>query len=79
MASWTYSGFEAQATAALKLAMLQSHIGEVNAAVSADVSADGKSRSSGNLIQYLNLLQKRRMELEREAGVGGKGINFVQK
>jgi hypothetical protein len=81
--AWTYSDFEDTATyttAAARLARLNLHIGEVQAAVSADVSADGKSRSVGSLVQYLAQLRKRQTELEGgPAAMTGGGFSKIRR
>jgi hypothetical protein len=73
---WQYGDFDDAATyptAALKLARLRLHIGEVRGAISADVSSDGKSRSSGNLVTYLNTLVEERKELEQSPALMNAG------
>lgn len=72
MAVWTYAGFENEANDQARLVMLRSHIGEVREKIAADVSADGKSRSSGSLNVYLQGLDDRRRELEEQLGESGK-------
>lgn len=76
--AWTYHDFEdaaTYATAAARLARLNLHMGEVRAAIQADVSSDGKSRSSGNLVSYLAQLETRRKELSAATGsAGGRSL-----
>lgn len=66
--SWTHADFEEQTTPAARLAKLRQHLTEVQTAISADVSASGRSRSSGSLTQYKSMLDARRKELELETG-----------
>lgn len=68
--AWTYHDYEEQTSDTARLTRLRLHIGEVSAAMTADVTADGKSRSAGNLRAYLADLQTRRRELERSSGTG---------
>lgn len=73
MAAWTYHDYLEQATLPLRLARLRQHISEVNARVSAAVSAGGKSRSTGDLVAYLQLLQRQRRDMEEQAGEDHRG------
>lgn len=66
--SWNYSAYEEEATPSARLTMLRQHITEVQTAISADTSASGRSRSSGSLTTYLDMLHNRRRELEMETG-----------
>lgn len=71
MALWTYHDWEEQATDALRLQRLRQHMTEVRGRISADVSKDGASRSSGNLTAYLQGLTAERDRLERATGARG--------
>lgn len=74
--AWTYADFDdaaTYATAAAQLARLNLHIGEVRNSITADVSKDSASRSSGNLVQYLAMLTTRRQELEKKVNALSRG------
>lgn len=77
MAAWSYAAFEEEASDTARLSMLRQHISEVRMAISANVSADGKSRDSTNLVQYLAGLNDRRVELEQATGQGGRGAAIL--
>lgn len=79
---WTYHDYEEQETDALRLARLRRHITEVNAKVSADVSAGAYSRSSHPLTTYLAQLHDRRKELEGQANselMANAGVSFARR
>lgn len=66
MATWLYADF-ATKTGADRLTRLRQHIAEVEAAINIDVSADGKSRSSGTLESKLKRLYELLSEYEASA------------
>jgi hypothetical protein len=67
--AWTYADYEGSAySAAQRLSRLKDHIAEVSAAIGPDIVADGKSRGSGSLVQYLQMLKDRLNELEQGPG-----------
>jgi len=75
--AWTYSNWITQSTAAAQLASLRLHVQEVSdKAASADVAADGKSASYGNLTQYLQSLLSHVNRLENVTGTGA--VNGMQ-
>jgi len=61
--SYSYSAWASQSTTAAQLAMLQLHIGEVTLQMGPSVSKDGASRSTGDIVQYLALLERQQMRL----------------
>ena len=74
--AWTYADYEsASTTPAGKLSRLLLHITEVTQALSAQVSADGKSRDPSLLNDHLTRLNARRMELEEQVSTRANG-NF---
>lgn len=75
--SWTYSNWRSQTTPAAQLAQLKLHIQEVTDAISADISADGKSRSSGSLTTLLAALEKRFDQLVAAGAVSG-GTSYLK-
>jgi len=78
--AWQYNDYEEQATAALRASVLNQHISEVSAQVSASITAGGgKSRDATTLVTYLQQLRERKAELDAEAGLSGKtvGISFT--
>lgn len=64
--AWTYSAFESEATDAARLTMLRQHIGEVRAKMGVDTNGADMAVAFGSLQQYIDSLDKRRMELERK-------------
>lgn len=70
--AWLYSDYITLSDPAAALARLNSHIQEVSDKITADVSADGKSRSSQTLKDYLDMLLKRRDSLSAAvSGIAG--------
>lgn len=77
MATWTYSAWRREATTAARLLMLRQHIEEVAAKIDADVAADGKSRSSGSLNDYLRRLEASEEKLAAAAATAG-GVRYAR-
>lgn len=73
MAAWTYHDYLEQSTLALRITRLRQHMSEVNARVSAAVSAGGKSRSTADLVAYLQHLARQLRDLEEQAGQDNRG------
>ncbi len=69
--AWTYHAWREQATAALRLSMLNQHISEVGAAIAAAVASDGRSRNPANLNDYYSMLLGEAKRLESETGARG--------
>lgn len=68
--TWTYNDWRRQATPAEQLDRLNLHIEEVSSRLTAELSADGKSKSTTALNDYLARLEERADELEQTAGAG---------
>lgn len=66
--AWSYQDYESQSTNAARLTRLRLHIGEVSAYIGVDMSSAAGSVSHGGLTQYLQMLSKRRAELEQLTG-----------
>ena len=69
-----YHDFEEQATNALRLARARLYLTELRAQLSAEISADGKSRSTNVLNDQIKQVQARIDQLERLPDVNG-GVN----
>lgn len=77
--TWTYADWAEQATDTARLARLRQHISEVNSAIAASVSADGKSRDSSVLKDLLQMLLTERDRLENSPSVATNGgISLVR-
>ena len=80
--AWTYTDWASQATDALRLSTLRSHIAEVSGSVEtrADaVGSDGKSMTRPQLLQYLQLLLSERDRLEgKSSRASAGGRSYVQ-
>ena len=72
--AWTYSDYRQQGTLNAQIARLDLHIQEVTDAITADVSSDGKSMSSGNLVTLRDSLTKERERMAGMPGASGVGI-----
>lgn len=68
--AWTYAGYRSEATDLARLTAARLHAQEITNAISADVSADGKSRNSGVLVQLLARVEKYIGDLEIKLGDG---------
>lgn len=71
--AYTYADYESESTDALRLSRLRLHIAEVSADMGASISADGKSRNTQTLVDYLRMLKDRREDLERATGESSRG------
>lgn len=76
--AWTYNDWDEQTTNDLRLTRLRSHISEVTSEIGADVSADGKSRSSGSLTAYLDYLKSEKDRLLKLTGGVNGGVSVVK-
>ena len=72
--AWTYSDYITLGPTSAGLTRLRLHIQEVTDAITADVSSDGKSMSSGNLVTLRDSLTKERERLAGMPGASGVGI-----
>lgn len=72
--AWTYSDYPSQATDALRLARARLFKTEIINAITADVSADGKSRGNTPLNALLTAVNADIMEYERAVGRGSAGV-----
>lgn len=73
--AWQYSDYATQTTMTAKIARLDQHIAEVSAAVGADISSDGKSRSSQGLITLLRDLEAKRDKYAAHPEATGVGVS----
>lgn len=73
--AWTYADYATQTTMTAKIARLDQHIAEVSAAVAADISSDGKSRSSQVLVTLLDQLEKKRDKYAAHPEATGVGVS----
>lgn len=80
MATWAYADWPTVNTTAGQIARLRQHIAEVGAAIGPSVSADGKSRSTGELVSYRQQLMSDLKALEARpdaaGGVAG-GVSYA--
>lgn len=63
--AWTYANWPSQSTPALRLTRLNLHIEEVSQKVQQELGADGKSRGSSSVQNYLDTLFAERDKLEK--------------
>ena len=75
--AWSYADYETESTDAARLTKLRQHIAEVEAAVGADTSAHGYSRSNSSLESKLTRLHQRRQELERSVGSSAPAVGLM--
>lgn len=73
--AWAHAEYMAEATVSARIAELDLHIAEVSAAIAADISSDGKSRSSQGLITYRRDLFETRRELASMPDATGVGVS----
>lgn len=71
--AWTNAGYWEQSNDTARLSMARAFLTEVNSAITADVSADGKSRSSAGLMQLRESVLRDIALFERRTGQGGRG------
>ena len=82
--AWTYSNWKTLAEVTLaevnaKLERLRLHMQEVSEKVQPDVSADGRSRSTGQVQAYLDSLDTHEMRLQNKATrLGGGRVSTVR-
>lgn len=74
--AWTYSAWRRQGTPRARLDMLNLHLEELSNAVTAEISGDGKSRSSQAIRDMIRDLEKERVGLEAVVGGSGGGISY---
>ncbi len=68
--AWTYSGYESETGATAQRAMLIQHIKEVRDSISANLSADGRSRDVSPLTEYLQSLMDEKARYDKQLGLG---------
>ena len=61
--AYTYNDWNQQSTNALQLTRLELHLSEVTAQMGPDVASDGKSRATGQLMEYIKYLTGERDRL----------------
>ncbi len=71
--AWSHADWITQPTPATRSAKLRQHIAEVSQKMGADVTADGKSVSLGNLRAYIDNLNTLLRQEEARAGLAGGG------
>jgi len=76
MPNYTYSGYAAQATPALRLAMALQFKGELTDKITADLAKDGASRSNQSLNQLLASLNADITKYEAQAAARG-GVSRI--
>ena len=77
--AWNYATWNTQSTAALQLSNLELHISEVAQAISASVTADGKSVDTETLRSYLADLRMERTRVEKlVAAAGGSNRAYAR-
>jgi hypothetical protein len=75
--AWTYSGFRSEATDAARLTMARLFAQEISDKITADVSADGKSRASSPLNSLLASTEAYIDKLESSVGRGAPAISVA--
>jgi hypothetical protein len=78
LATWLYSDWRTYSGAAAT-ARLALHLGEIEEKITADVSADGKSRSSASLIQLYERLEKQWNAMSIGSVAGGMSVATFRK
>ena len=74
--AWTYSDWRSQATDTARLSRLRLHMDEVGAKVAAAVSDGGASRSTSDLVAYLDTLRvdENNLIARTNGSTGGAGF-----
>jgi hypothetical protein len=75
--AWLYSNWRSETTPAAQLAKLNLHLQELSDAVTAEISGDGKSRSSNAIAQMVQRLEEQREKLQRRVGLIGGGVSIT--
>lgn len=78
MPLYTYADWVTQTSVDARLTRLRLHIVEVTEKLNIEIAADGKSRSSNAIQQYLDRLLSKETELESRSGRISTGVTRVR-
>lgn len=76
--AWQYNDWQQQPSSEAKLERLRLHHGEVAAKIDAEVSFEGTSRSTNNLTQYLDRVERNIERLEAIVGENVQEIGVIR-
>lgn len=76
--AWTYSDYITLGPTSAGLTRLRLHIQEVTDKISLEIAADGKSKSSHALQQYLDGLLKKEAQIEKRTGLASARVSQIR-